>query len=248
MLAFVVSRLQETRRRDTGESLERLSLLGASWGVGRSTRGAARNGQRRERHPARPNQCKSSSLCVSITTSEVGLAVPASEKGAALRRRGPPGRLEGQASRAACKADRALRKPAVRRPRRRCRRGAAASAGGYCTRASAGEHEARRLLVVLEEAAAAHVHRARHDLRRGRRRALAGLRVAGADEQAGVDDGGGGGARGRRERRDLAGARRARARAAGVRQLVRTLELLLGLGLRSGLGLGLGLGLGSGLG
>ena len=196
MLAFVVSRLQETRRRDTGESLERLSLLGASWSVGRSARGAARNGQRQERRPARPNQCKSSSLCVSITTSEVGLAVPASEKGAALRRRGPPGRLEGQASRAACKADRALRKPAVRRPRRRCRRGAAASAGGYCTRASAGEHEARRLLVVLEEAAAAHVHRARHDLRRGRRRALAGLRVAGADEQAGVDDGGGGGARG----------------------------------------------------
>ena len=104
MLAFVVSRLQETRRRDTGESLERLSLHGASWSVGRSTRGAARNGQRQERRPARPNQCKSSSLCVSITTSEVGLAVPASEKGAALRRRGPPGRLEGQASRAACKA------------------------------------------------------------------------------------------------------------------------------------------------
>ena len=80
MLAFVVSRLQETRRGDTGESLERLSLLGASWSVGRSTRGAARNGQRQERRPARPNQCKSSSLCVSITTSEVGLAVPASEK------------------------------------------------------------------------------------------------------------------------------------------------------------------------
>ena len=164
--------------------------------MGRSARGAARNGQRQERRPARPNQCKSSSLCVSITTSEVGLAVPASEKGAALRRRGPPGRLERQASRAACKANRALRKPAVRRPRRRCRRGAAASAGGYCTGASAGEHEARRLLVLLEEIAAAHVHRARHDLRRGRRRGLAGLRVAGADEQAGVDDGGGGGARG----------------------------------------------------
>lgn len=84
----------------------------------------------------------------------------------------------------------------MRGPRRRCRGGAAASAGGYCTSASAGEHEARRLLVLLEEAAAAHVHRARHDLRRGRRRGLWGLRVAGADEQAGVDDGGGGGARG----------------------------------------------------
>ena len=119
------------------------------------------------------------------------------KKGAALRRRGPLGRLERQASRAACKADRALRKPAVRRPRRRCRRGAAASAGGSCTRARAGEYEARRLLVLLEEAAAAHIHRARHDLRRGRRRALAGLRVAGAEEQAGVGDAGGRGARAR---------------------------------------------------
>ena len=102
MLALVVSRLQEIRRRDTGESLERLSLHGASWSVGRSTRGAARNGQRQERRPARPNQCKSSSLCVSITTSEVGLAVPASEKrrGSEASRPAWPSGTPGQPSRA----------------------------------------------------------------------------------------------------------------------------------------------------
>ena len=101
MLAFVVSRLQETRRRDTGESLERLSLHGASWSVGRSARGAGRNGQRQERRPARPNQCKSSSLCVSITTSEVGLAVPASEKrrGSEASRPAWPSGTPGQPSR-----------------------------------------------------------------------------------------------------------------------------------------------------
>ena len=100
-----------------------------------------------------------------------------------------PSRRPGQPS---LKAGRAPSEPAVRGPRRRCRRGGAVAeaplpAGGCCTSGRAGEHEARRLLVCLEEAAAAHVHRARHDLRRGRRRGVTGgSKWRGADE-VGVD-------------------------------------------------------------
>ena len=86
--------------------------------------------------PAGPTQCKSSSLCVSITTSEVGLAVPASRKGPALRR---PGRLEGQASRASRPAEPRASRPcgghggavaeAALSQRHPCRRAGVAPAG-----------------------------------------------------------------------------------------------------------------------
>ena len=138
--------------------------LGASYGF-RASQYAWSNAQHRER---RPDSVQVVLLVRLNHHVRGGLGRACKSKGPALTR---PGRLGHQASRASRPTERRESRPsgatAALSQRRPCRR-------GCCTSGRAGEHKARRLLVRLEEAAAAHVHRARHDLRRGRRRGVTG--------------------------------------------------------------------------